>query len=64
MGDNELQAIRDIETSLNLQLPIIIVEGSAFSNELIARIKTNSKTVDDEDNVTQQASIDKVIDRL
>lgn len=64
MGDNEQSAIRDIETSLNLQIPIVIVEGSTFSNELVAKLKNNPKSNKDGDSVTQQATRDKVIDRL
>lgn len=52
MGDNEQSALRDIETSLNLQIPIVIVEGSSFSNELVAMLKNNPKNNNYDGSVT------------
>jgi hypothetical protein len=34
-GDNEQQALKDIEVSLNLNIPVIVVEGSALTNDLV-----------------------------
>lgn len=39
MGDNEQQAIKDLEIALNGQYPIVIVEGSPFCNNIIAKLQ-------------------------
>lgn len=51
-GDNEQQALKDIEVSLNLNIPVILVEGSALTNELVQRLNTNTKKKTDGDKVT------------
>jgi len=33
-GDNEITALRDIETALNMQLPIVVLEGSDLGNKI------------------------------
>ena len=35
LGDNEQQAIKDLETSINFKIPVIALEGSPLSKELI-----------------------------
>ena len=34
MGDNEPQAIRDIEASLNMRIPVIVVRGSYLTDQI------------------------------
>jgi len=33
-GDNEASALKDIETALNMQLPIVVLEGSDLGNKI------------------------------
>jgi hypothetical protein len=33
-GDNEASALRDIENALNMQLPIVVLEGSDLGNKI------------------------------
>ena len=42
MGDNMESAVRDIEMSLNLNIPIIIVRGSEFSDMIIEKVQSNT----------------------
>ena len=35
MGDNETQALADIEMSLNFKLPIIVLEGSPLCKVIL-----------------------------
>ena len=34
IGDNEQSAIRDIEASMNANIPIVVVRGSTLSNQI------------------------------
>ena len=41
MGDNEESAIRDIEVSLNHQIPIIVLQGSSLCQEIVYNMNKN-----------------------
>jgi hypothetical protein len=64
MGDNEQQALGDIEQALNRKQPIVIVQGSQFADELLYYVQNNTHTKDEEDEPTHGADKQAIIDRL
>ena len=32
IGDNEAQALRDIEASMNMKIPVVVVRGTPMTN--------------------------------
>ena len=69
IGDNEASAIRDIETSLNHQIPVIVLQGSKLSNEISDSISKNGlPTVEEKDvqrsSYTVGAPKEHVLERL
>lgn len=64
MGDNEQQALRDIEVALNNQASIIIVEGSPLCNEIKEHLQVNSCKKGEQDEPTNGATKEEIIQRL
>lgn len=49
LGDNEPQAIRDIEVALNHGIPIVVVGGSPFCDDVINQMKNNEREQTEKD---------------
>ena len=65
LGDNEDSALRDIEASLNLQIPIIVLEGSSLCQEITDLAGGEEKAEPGEkDKPTNGAEKAKVLQRL
>lgn len=64
MGDNESQALRDIEIALNNQINIIIVEGSPFCDEFREHLKTNPFKKGELNEATDGAQREALMSRL
>lgn len=66
-GDNEAGAIADIETALNLQLPIVVIEGSPLCNRISQSWHAElgqQKDRNQRDEPTTGASKELVLERL
>ena len=42
IGDNEESAIRDIEASMNARIPIVVVRGSPFCNQICDQLESKT----------------------
>ena len=63
MGDNNQSALRDIEASLNLNVPIVVLEGSELCQSLAQLVKDQTEKVENTD-VEWGGSKDQIIARL